>query len=88
MCNVKIAKFRQTGIHEILIFLLKEELKITDIFKRIPQQSAYRSINILLDLELIEIDRREYNAKYYCLTEKGKKVALLLQEIEKILQSE
>ena len=83
-----ISKFRQTGIHEILIFLLEEELKITDIFKRIPQQSAYRSINSLLSLGLVDIRRGDFNAKFYLLTAKGKKVATKLAEIEKILQED
>ena len=90
MCNVivKISAFRQTGIHEILLMLLEKELKISEITKTIHSQSAYRSIGLLKELELITVRRGEYNKKYYCLTEKGKKVALLLQEIEKILQSE
>ena len=83
-----ISKFRQTGIHEILIYLLEEDLKITDIFEKIPQQSAYRAVNILLELKLVEIRRGDFNAKFYFLTEKGKKIAAKLAEIEKILQEE
>ena len=83
-----IQRFRQAGMFELLFWIQKQELKITDIKKEIHQETAYKALQVLLDLELIEVERREYNAKYYCLTEKGKKVAKLLQEIEKILQSE
>ncbi len=85
---MRITEFRQTGLLEILILLLKEDLKITDITKTVSQHSAYRSIYILLNLSLISERRGKYNKNYYCLTEKGKEVALLLQEIEKTLQSE
>ena len=83
-----ILKFRQAGVFEILFWLEKQELKITDIKKDIHQETAYKALNVLLDLKLIEVERREYNAKYYCLTEKGKKVATKLAEIEKILQED
>ena len=85
---MKISQFKQTGSIELLLWLIEGELKITDIKERIRQETAYKALRVLLDFELIEIERREWNAKYYCLTEKGKKIALLLQEIEKILQSE
>ncbi len=83
---MKISQFKQTGSIDLLIWLIEGELKITDIKEKIRQETAYKALRVLLDFELVEIDRREWNAKYYCLTEKGKKVALLLQEIEKILQ--
>jgi DNA-binding PadR family transcriptional regulator len=85
---VKIKEFKQTGLVEILVLLLEEDLKISDILENVPQLSAYRSLAILEKLALIDVRRGEYNKKYYCLTQKGKKVALLLQEIEKILQED
>jgi len=83
---VLISEFKQTGLVEILTMLIEKELKISEIVEAIPQQSAYRSVSLLEKLGLIDVRRGEYNKKYYCLTEKGKRVALLLQEIEKILQ--
>ena len=83
-----ILKFRQAGVFEILNLLLKEDMKVTDIIKTIHQQSTYKSLSILLDLKLVVVERREFNAKYYCLTNKGKKVATKLKEIEEILQED
>jgi DNA-binding PadR family transcriptional regulator len=90
MCSgiMLIATFRQTGVHEMLILLLKEEMKISEITKTIHSQSAYRSISLLKELGLIGVRRGEYNKKFYCLTAKGKKVATKLKEIEEILNSE
>ncbi|MHA1401965.1 MAG: hypothetical protein ACTSQE_16560 [Candidatus Heimdallarchaeaceae archaeon] len=85
---MKIAEFNQTGILEILLLLLEKDLKITEITKSVSQHSAYRSIYILLNLNLIEEHRGEYNQKYHRLTAKGKKVATKLAEIEEILQED
>jgi DNA-binding PadR family transcriptional regulator len=85
---MKIASFKQTGVHEMLILLLKEEMKISEITKTIHSQSAYRSISLLKELGLISVRRGEYNQKFYCLTDKGKKVAAKLAEIEEILQED
>jgi len=83
---VKISEFRQTGLIELLILLVESELKISEIIDFIPQQSAYRSIAVLEKLDLITVKRGEYNKKYYSLTNKGKKIAQLLLDIENILQ--
>jgi predicted transcriptional regulator len=85
---VNITKFRQAGVFELLSMLLKKEMKITDITQEIHQQSAYKTISILLALDLVKVERREYNAKFYILTDKGKKVATKLAEIEELLQED
>lgn len=88
MWHMIISEFRQTGLIEILLLLMDERMKISDITKRIPQQSTYRTIGILKELKLIIIERGPYNTKFYLLTPKGKKVATKLREIEEILNQD
>lgn len=85
---MKISEFKQKGVLEILIWLIEEELMITQIQKRIRAQTAYRAVSVLLSFNLVDIRRGEFNAKYYRLTDKGKKVAAKLAEIEEILQED
>ncbi len=86
--DMLIEKFSQRGTHKLLILLLDKDLKTTDITAIIHPQTAYRAINVLKELGLINVERREFNTRYHFLTDKGKKVALKLKEIEELLQEE
>ena len=85
---MKIKKLEQTRFFEIIFMLIEGDKKTSEITYNVSPQSAYKVFDILLELGLAKIERREWNTKYYCLTEKGKKVAAKLAEIEKILQED
>lgn len=73
----------------ILFVLLEEgQLKITELKEilRKPATTIYKALNILTELGLVEDKLTEWPVKrFLILTEKGKQVAQLLTEIEKLL---
>ena len=80
------------GSYQILSLLIKKETAyFTELKESLEagQHSIYSAIKDLLYVGLVEEERvHPFNKRVFKLTDKGKKVALLLQEIEKILQSE
>ena len=87
-----IELLEQKGTLRVILYLKTKETAILSELKnidRLAQTALYSAIRKLLDLKLVEESREPpYNKRVFHLTAKGKKVAKLLQEIEKILQSE
>ena len=86
----KLSLFEQKGTFIVIDHLSNEKIAIySDLRKLVGQSALYNTINKLLLLRVLEESREHpFNKRVFKLTAKGKKVALLLQEIEKILQSE
>jgi len=76
----------------VLLFLYKEGgAKITSIIKGVPvgQRAAYTALSTLMGLKLVEeqISKDFPFTRNFILTEKGKKVAEKLAEIQAILET-
>ena len=87
----------QTGMMELLVHLLKyEKLNITKIVhhRGMNIHTAYNCIELGTELGFIEMreenpegKKRGFKSKNYYLTDKGKKVAKKLKEIEEIVEA-
>ena len=85
----------QTGMMELLVHLIKyENLNITKIVhhRGMNIHTAYNCIEVGTKLELIEMREENpkgkkggFKSKNYFLTDKGKKIAEKLRDVEKIL---
>ena len=86
----KLTVLQQKGTIEVIFLLVENEKAIITELKEVVGQTAlYNALNKLLNEKIVEESREHpFNKRVFKLTAKGKKVALLLQEIEKILQSE
>jgi len=74
---------------KILLFLLKVKgAKIKDFYDKLHlgRETVYRCLRYLDKYGLID-EKRRGNVRFIFLTEKGRRVALLLKEIEEILES-
>ena len=79
----------QKGCLRILFLLNKKgEGKFSDLqsIRGIGQGSTYNAISNLKDLDLIFENRDRFNARVFRLTDKGREVALKIQEIVEILK--
>jgi len=78
----------QSGVAETLLYLLNHNQSILSDFiydLRMHGATISRSIALLKELGCITEVRQEYNRRLFTLTDKGRKVAEKLKEIEKIL---
>jgi len=86
----ELSLIEHRGSYQILLFLMKRETAyFTELKESLEagQHSIYSAIKDLLYVGLVEEERvHPFNKRVFQLTEKGKKVAELLAEIEKILQ--
>ena len=74
---------------ELLMLLNSDRLKISEIVRRLgrPQATIYRAIGKLKELALIYDETTGYPVKrFFSLTEKGRRVAEKLADVENILQ--
>jgi len=81
----------QKGAITVLMYLLEhEEGYIIELKKleNVGQAALYTALYNLQNLELINEGRGTFNKRIFRLTNKGKKVALKLKEIEEILQEQ
>lgn len=84
----KLDILQQKGTIEVLLYLIeKDKAIITNLKSVVGQTALYNALNKLLNEKLVEESREHpFNKRVIKMTTKGGKVALLLQEIEKILQ--
>jgi len=88
---MKITELEGYGFIRLLLFLKeKNEVKISEIPKLVNMSSRtlYRIIDKMKKLNLIESKKQEVFpfSNVLCLTDKGRRVADLLSEIERVLE--
>ena len=90
MKKLKLAAIEQKAAIHILIALLeKDQMNVADFLMEIPysQKAIYTAKEKLHEANLIEIEELpRSNVKLHKLTEKGRRVAERLLEIEKMLE--
>lgn len=85
----RVLELEQVGAIQILLFLLEKPLKMTELTELFQGSNTtiYRAVPKLRNLGLIEDKVTSYPVKrIFNLTEKGRKVAEKLREIEKLLE--
>lgn len=87
---VLIERIGESGIKIILFLLKKSYAKISDFKNEIGMgvEAIYRSIAILLSMNLIYEKEMKGNIRVFELTEKGKAIAECLKKAEEILTKE
>jgi DNA-binding transcriptional ArsR family regulator len=76
------------GTLQLLQFLAEHgKTIITDIKIDVSLNTLYRALEVLLDLELIEEERKPPVTRFVQLTGDGKEVAKYIEEIKKILDA-
>lgn len=83
-----IEDFGEKGL-KIMLYLAKQErAKLSDFKLDLQMGSAavYRAIKTLYEYDIIS-EETEGPARYFSLTEKGKKIADLLMQIENLLKN-
>jgi DNA-binding MarR family transcriptional regulator len=88
--QLKLVLFEQAAAMELLILLLNnDKLKLSEIVRKLGRSQAtiYRAIENLKELELVSDETTGYPVKrFMSLTEKGRRVAEKLVEVEGVLQ--
>ncbi|MEM4157371.1 MAG: hypothetical protein QXN69_03490 [Candidatus Methanomethylicaceae archaeon] len=83
-----IDDFGETGLKIVIYLSKKGRAKLSD-FKldlRMGSAAVYRALKILYEYKVIG-EESEGVARYFFLTEKGKKVADLINQVEVLLQN-
>ena len=81
--------YDQKGIQRMLLFLLQGEKNINDFkegIEEVGQNQLYKNLELLKKMKLVAEKKGPYNARIFKLTEKGRKVAEKIQEIQEILE--
>ena len=87
LSNHVLADIEQKGIWRILLEVEKEDKYIRELLKLegIGQGALYSALRVLLDYELVTEYRDTYNSRMIKITEKGRKIASLIKQIQKEL---
>jgi DNA-binding IclR family transcriptional regulator len=88
--RLRLLLFEQAAAMELLMLLVSsDKLKLSEIVRKLgrPQATIYRGIATLKELELIYDETTGYPVKrFFSLTEKGRRVAEKLANVESILE--
>ena len=89
----RLLLFEQATAMELLMLLADsgDKLKLSEIVRKLgrPQATIYRGITKLKELMLIDHETTGFPVKrFFSLTEKGRRVAEKLAEVESVLQEE